>query len=50
MNKLGYVSGENIQFTLDIQNPRKLLIRNINLSMFKYHRMETDSINVCYTK
>jgi hypothetical protein len=39
MNKLGYVPGENIQFTLDIQNPRKLLIQNINLSMLKYYRI-----------
>jgi Arrestin (or S-antigen), N-terminal domain/Arrestin (or S-antigen), C-terminal domain len=46
MNKLGYVSGENIQFTLDIQNPRKLLIRNINLSMFKYHRIG-NRLNQC---
>ena len=46
MDKLGYVSGESIQFTLDIQNPRKLLIRNINLSMLKYHRIG-NRLNQC---
>ena len=45
-NRLGFVPGENIQFTLIIQNPRKLLIRNIDLSMLKCYRIETE-LNKC---
>ncbi|CAF1318705.1 unnamed protein product [Rotaria sp. Silwood1] len=39
-NKLGYVSGENIQFTLEIQNPRKVLILHSNLSILKCYQIE----------
>ena len=38
-NKLGYVEGENIQFTLEIQNPRKVLIQHANLKMLKCYQI-----------
>ncbi|CAF4035875.1 unnamed protein product [Rotaria sordida] len=38
-NKLGYISGENIQFTLEIQNPRKILILHNNLSILKCYQI-----------
>ncbi|CAF1277312.1 unnamed protein product [Rotaria sordida] len=38
-NKVGYVSGENIQFTLEIQNPRKILILHCNLSILQCYRI-----------
>jgi hypothetical protein len=35
LNKLGYVPGEFIVLTLDIQNPRRVLIQRIDLSMLQ---------------
>ncbi|CAF1078678.1 unnamed protein product [Rotaria sordida] len=40
-NKLGYIFGENIQFTLEIQNPRKILILHSNLSILKCYQIES---------
>lgn len=45
-NKLGYVVGENIQFTLKIQNPQKVLILHTNLSILKCYRIE-EKLNKC---
>ena len=42
-NKVGYVPGENIQFSLEIQNPRKLLIEHINLSMLQSYEIAKSS-------
>ncbi|UJR11045.1 hypothetical protein I4U23_015229 [Adineta vaga] len=39
LNKLGYVPGELITFTLDIDNPRKVLIQHIDLSMLQSYRI-----------
>ncbi|CAF4851209.1 unnamed protein product [Rotaria sp. Silwood1] len=47
-NKLGYVSGENIQFTLEIQNPRKILILHSNLSILKCCQIEIKSDEYIY--
>ncbi|CAF4966189.1 unnamed protein product [Rotaria sp. Silwood1] len=45
-NKLGYVSGEKIQFTLEIQNPRKILILHSKLSILKCYQIE-DKFDKC---
>ncbi|CAF1041816.1 unnamed protein product [Rotaria sordida] len=41
-NKLGYVFGENIQFTLEIHNPRKILILHSKLSILKYYQIQKE--------
>jgi len=39
LNKIGYVPGEAIQFTLEIKNPQNVLIKNIDLSMLQRYQI-----------
>jgi hypothetical protein len=39
LNKIGYVPGEAIQFTLEIKNPQNVLIKNIDLSMLQRYKI-----------
>ncbi|CAF1372923.1 unnamed protein product [Rotaria sordida] len=43
LNKLGYVPGESIYMTLEIENPRKVLIQRINLSMLQSYKIGRNS-------
>lgn len=43
LNKFGYVPGELIRVTLEIQNPRRVLIRHIDLSMFQLIQIGPDT-------
>lgn len=42
LNKSGYVRGETIYITLDIENPRKVFIQNIDISMLHSYQIETN--------
>jgi hypothetical protein len=43
LNKLGYVPGEIIHIKLDIENPERVLIKHINLSMLQSYRIGQNS-------
>ena len=43
LNKLGYVPGELIHITLEIENPRRVLIKHIDLSMLQSYRIGQNS-------
>ncbi|CAF3596009.1 unnamed protein product [Rotaria sp. Silwood1] len=43
LNKLGYVLGESIYMTLEIENPRRVLIQRIDLSMLQSYRIAQNS-------
>ncbi len=39
LNKSGYVPGESINVTLDIENPQEILIERIDVSMIQGYRI-----------
>ncbi|CAF1115165.1 unnamed protein product [Rotaria sordida] len=43
INKLGYVPGEMITGTLEIENPRKILLKQIFLSLIQYYQIECNA-------
>ena len=43
LNKIGYVPGESIHIKLEIENPRRVLIECIDVSMFQTHRIGVNS-------
>lgn len=43
MDKLGYVSGETITGTLEIENPRKVSVKQIQLSLVQHSRIECNT-------
>ncbi|CAF2828670.1 unnamed protein product [Rotaria sp. Silwood2] len=40
INKLGYVPGEMITGTLEIENPEKILLKQINLNLVQHYQIE----------
>jgi hypothetical protein len=44
LDKSGYVPGETIQFILEIENPRKILIKNIDFSILQSCKIEGETI------
>ncbi|CAF1398097.1 unnamed protein product [Rotaria sp. Silwood1] len=43
LNKVGYVLGESIHMTLEIENPRRVLIQRIDLSMLQSYQIGRNS-------
>jgi hypothetical protein len=43
INKTGYVPGDAIQFTLEIENSQNVLIKNIDLSMIQSYQIGVDT-------
>jgi len=43
LNKLGYVPGESIMGTLEIENPRRIKLKEIQLSLTQHYKIECNS-------